>query len=45
MGHANIDVTQNVQGKCRVGERVNTVTQYVEAVTNAADNAEKEEKN
>jgi hypothetical protein len=44
MGHANIDVTQNVYGKSWWDERVDAVTQAVEAVTNAAQNAEKEEK-
>jgi hypothetical protein len=44
LGHANIDVTQNVYGKSWWEERVDAVTQAVEAVTNAAQNAEKEEK-
>jgi integrase len=44
MGHANIDVTQNVYGKSWWEERVDAVTQAVEAATNAAQNAEKEEK-
>jgi len=44
MGHANIDVTQNVYGKSWWEERVHAVTQAVEAVTNAAQNAGKEEK-
>jgi integrase len=44
MGHANIDVTQNVYGKSWWEERVDAVTQAVEAVTNVAQNAEKEEK-
>jgi hypothetical protein len=39
----NIGVTQNVYGK-GLEERVDAVTQAVEAVTNAAQNAEKEEK-
>jgi len=43
-GHANIDVTQNVYGKSWWEERVDAVTQAVETVTNAAQNAEKEEK-
>jgi hypothetical protein len=43
MGHANIDVTQTVYGK-RWEERVDAVTQAVEAVTNTAQNAEKEER-
>src|SRR5437773_10439696 len=41
MGHANIDVTQNVYGKSWWEERVDAVTQGVEAVTNTAQNAEK----
>ena len=44
LGHANIDVTQNVYGKSWWEKRVDAVTQAVEAVTNAAQNAEKEEK-
>ena len=44
MGHANIDVTQSVYGKSWWEERVDAVTQAVEALTNAAQNAEKEEK-
>ena len=44
MGHANIDVTQIVYGKRGWEERVDAVTQAVEALTNAAQNAEKEEK-
>jgi integrase len=44
LGHANIDVTQNVYGKSPWEERVDAVTQAVEAVNNAAQNAEKEEK-
>ena len=44
MGHANIDVTQNVYSKSWWEERVHAVTQAVEAVTNAAQNAGKEEK-
>ena len=43
MGHANIDVTQIVYGKSWWEERVDAVTQAIEAVTNAAQNAEKEE--
>jgi integrase len=35
MGHANIDVTQNVYGKSWWEERVDAVTQAVEAVINA----------
>ncbi len=42
MGHANIDVTQNVYGKSWWEERVEAVTRAVEAVTIAAQNAEKE---
>jgi integrase len=44
LGHVNIDVTQNVYGKSWWEERVDAVIQAVEAVTNAAQNAEKEEK-
>ena len=44
MGYANIDTTKNVYGKSWKEERVDAVTQAVEAVTNAAQNAEKEEK-
>ena len=44
MGHANIEMTKNVYGKSWKEERVDAVTQAVEAVTNAAQNAEKEEK-
>jgi hypothetical protein len=36
MGHANIDVTENVYGKSWWEERVDPVTQAVEAVINAA---------
>ena len=36
LGHANIDVTQNVYGKSWWEERVDAVTQAVEAVINAA---------
>jgi hypothetical protein len=43
LGHANIDVTQNVYGKNCGGEREDAVTQAVEAMTNAAQNADKEE--
>ncbi len=43
LGHANIDVTQNVYGKNCWEEREDAVTQAVEAMTNAAQNAEKEE--
>jgi site-specific recombinase XerD len=43
MGHANIDVTQNVYGKSWWEERVDAVTRAVEAVS-AAQNAEKEAK-
>jgi hypothetical protein len=38
MGHANIDVTQNVYGKSWWEERVDAVTQAVEAVTNEKKN-------
>ena len=43
LGHVNIDVTQNVYGKSCWEEREDVVTQAVEAMTNAAQNAEKEE--
>jgi len=36
MGHANIDVTQNVYGKSLWEERVDAVTEAVEDVTKAA---------
>jgi integrase len=42
MGHANIDVTQNVYGKSWWEERVDAVTRAVEAVANAAKAAEKD---
>jgi hypothetical protein len=42
MGHANIDVTQNVYGKSWWEERVDAVTRAVEAVVTAAKAAEKE---
>jgi integrase len=42
MGHANIDVTLNVYGKSWWEERVDAVTRAVEAVTTAAQDAEKE---
>ncbi len=41
MGHANIDVTQNVYGKSWWEERVDAVTRAVEAVSAATQNAEK----
>jgi hypothetical protein len=44
MGHANIDVTQNVYGKSWWEERVDAVTRAVDAVTIAAQNAEKKPK-
>jgi integrase len=44
MGHANIDVTQNVYGKSWWEERVDAVTRAVAAVTTAARDAEKETK-
>lgn len=44
MGHANIDVTQNVYGKSWWEERVDAVTRAVEAVSAAAQDAEKEAK-
>ncbi len=40
MGHANIDVTQNVYGKSWWEERVDSVTRAVEAVSAATQNAE-----
>ena len=43
MGHANIDVTQNVYGKSWWEERVAAVTRAVDAVSAAARNAENEE--
>ena len=43
MGHANIDVTQNVYGKSWWEERVDAVTRAVEAVSTAAQNKEKAE--
>lgn len=43
MGHANIDVTQNVYGKSWWEERVEAVTRAVEAVSAATENAEKAE--
>jgi len=44
MGHANIDVTQNVYGKSWWEERVDAVTRAVEAVSAATESAEKETK-
>jgi hypothetical protein len=44
MGHANIDVTQNVYGKSWWEERVDAVTRAVDAVASAAQNAENEAK-
>jgi integrase len=41
MGHANIDVTQNIYGKSWWEERVDAVTRAIEAVTAAAKAAEK----
>jgi hypothetical protein len=43
MGHVDVGVTQNVHGKNCWEEREDAVTQAVEAMTNAAQNAEKEE--
>src|SRR5260370_36012891 len=40
MGHANIDVTQNVYGKSWWEERVDAVTRAVDAVSAATQNAE-----
>jgi integrase len=42
IGHANIDVTQNVYGKSWWEERVDAVTRAVEAVATAGKAAEKE---
>jgi hypothetical protein len=44
MGHANIDVTQNVYGKSWWEERVDAVTRAVEAVSPASEKAEKANK-
>jgi hypothetical protein len=43
LGHADIYVTQNVYSKNCWEEPEDAVTQAVEAMTNAAQNAEKEE--
>jgi Phage integrase family len=43
MGHANIDVTQNVYGESWWEERVDAVTRAVEAVSAATENAAKAE--
>jgi hypothetical protein len=43
MGHVDVGVTQNVYSKNCWEEREDAVTQAVEAMTNAAQNAEKEE--
>jgi hypothetical protein len=43
IGHANIDVTQNVYGKSWWEECVDAVTRAVEAVSAATENAEKAE--
>jgi hypothetical protein len=43
MGHVDVGVTQNVHGKNCREEREDAVTQAVEAMTNAAQNAEEEE--
>src|SRR6266436_323782 len=43
MGHANIDVTQNVYGKSWWEERVEAVTRAVDAVSAASEKAEKAE--
>lgn len=42
MGHANIDVTQNVCGKSWWEERVDAVTRAVSAVATAAKAVDKE---
>ena len=44
MGHANIDMTQNVYGKSWWEERVEAVTRAVDAVITATQIAEKETK-
>ncbi|MGH9454437.1 MAG: hypothetical protein ACRD2O_10770 [Terriglobia bacterium] len=44
LGHANIDVTQNVYSKSWWDEQVDAVTRAVEVVANAAQNAKKQEK-
>jgi acyl-CoA reductase-like NAD-dependent aldehyde dehydrogenase len=44
MGHVEYRRDQNAYGKSWWEERVDEVAQAVEAVTNAAQNAEKEEK-
>ena len=44
MGHANIDVTQNVYGKSWWEERVDAVTRAVEAVTAATQKETRETK-
>jgi hypothetical protein len=41
LGHVDIRMTQNVYGKSWWEERVDAVTQAVEPVTNAAQNAER----
>jgi hypothetical protein len=43
MGHASIDVTQNVYAKSWWEERTEAVTRAVEAVSAATENAEKAE--
>jgi hypothetical protein len=43
LGHVDICVTQNVHGKNCWEERGDAVTRAVEAMTNSAQNAEKEE--
>ncbi len=43
MGHANIDVTKNVDRKSWWEERVDAVTRAVEAVSAATENAQKAE--
>jgi integrase len=43
LGHANIDVTQNVYGRNCWEEREDAATRAVEAMTHAAQNTEKEE--
>ena len=43
MGHANIDVTQNVYGKSWWEERVEAVTRAVDAVSVASQNSEEDQ--
>jgi len=45
MGHANIDVTQNVYGKSWWEERVEAVTRAVDAISVASQNSEEDQAN